>query len=62
MRKSNSVSIGSSVEQNETQVPIGPHTQPREPVGDKNRVTNMALTTDGCAGLEKNRREAVRVW
>jgi hypothetical protein len=40
---SKSVPVGSLVGQNETLEPIGSHTQPSEPIGDKNRITSMTL-------------------
>jgi hypothetical protein len=62
MEDSNSVPDGSPVAQNEPPVPIGSHTQPSEPIGDKNRITIMALKRAGGAGLGKDRGEAVRAW
>jgi hypothetical protein len=43
MEDRKSVLIGSPVEQKEPPVPIGSHTQPSEPIGDKNRITSLAL-------------------
>jgi hypothetical protein len=40
---SKSVPVGSPVGQNEPPVPIGSHTQPSEPIGDKNRITSMTI-------------------
>jgi hypothetical protein len=59
---SKSVPIGLSVGQNELLVPIGSHTQLSEPIGDKNRITSMALRRAGCAGLGKDGSEVVRMW
>jgi hypothetical protein len=41
MENSKSVPVGSPVGQNEPPVPIGSQTQPSEPIGDKNRITNF---------------------
>jgi hypothetical protein len=49
MEDSKSVPVGSSVGQNEPPAPIGCHTQPSEPIGDKNRVISMALKRAVCA-------------
>jgi hypothetical protein len=49
MDDSKPVPIGSPVGQNEPPVPISSHTQPSEPIGDKNRITSMALKRAGCA-------------
>jgi hypothetical protein len=38
MEDSKSVPTGSPVGRNEPPVPIGSHTQPSEPIGDKNRI------------------------
>jgi hypothetical protein len=35
---------------------------PSEPIGDKNRITSLALKEGGCAGLGEDRGEVVRVW
>jgi hypothetical protein len=35
--------IGSAVGQIEPLLPIGSHTQPSEPVGDKNRINSMVF-------------------
>jgi hypothetical protein len=40
---SKSVPVGSLVGQNEPPVRIGSDTQPSEPIGDKNWITNIAL-------------------
>jgi hypothetical protein len=45
MEHSKSVPAGLPVGQ------IGSHKQPSEPIGDKNRITNMALKRTGSAGL-----------
>jgi hypothetical protein len=56
-----SVPVGSPVGQNEPPVLIGSHTQPSEPIGNKNRITSMALEKAVCVGLEKDRAEVVRL-
>jgi hypothetical protein len=48
MQTRKSVPFGSPVRQNEPPVPIGYPTQPREAIGDKTRITSVAL---GRAGL-----------
>jgi hypothetical protein len=57
MGDSNSVSVGSPVGQNESPVSTGSHTQQSEPIGDKNRITCMALRRTGCAGLGEGGEE-----
>jgi hypothetical protein len=44
------------------QYPLVPTQQPGQPIGDKNRITSMALKRDVCAGVGKDRGEVVRVW
>jgi hypothetical protein len=61
IQDSKSVPTSSPVGQNEPSVPIGSHTQPSEPRGDKNRIINMAAKRAVCAGLGKERGEAVRL-
>jgi hypothetical protein len=61
MEDSKSVAVGSLVGQNEPPVPIDCHTQPSEPMGDKNRITTMALKSADCAGLGKDRGGGIRV-
>jgi hypothetical protein len=56
MEDSKSVLVGSPVRQNEPSVPIGPRTQPSEPIGDKNRITSMALKRAVYAGLGREGR------
>jgi hypothetical protein len=62
MEYSKSVPVGSPVGRNEPPVPIGFQTQPSEPIGDKNRITSLALEMVGCAGLGKDKGEVVRMW
>jgi hypothetical protein len=57
MKDSKSVPVGSPVTQNEPPLSIGLHTQPSEPIGDKNRITSLALKIIGFAGLRKDMRE-----
>jgi hypothetical protein len=57
-----SVAVGSPVGQNEPPVPIGSQTQPSEPIGDKNRITSLALKRAVCAGLGNEGGEVVSVW
>jgi hypothetical protein len=54
--------VGSPIGHNAPPLPIGSHTQPSEPIGDKNRITCLALKSVGFAGLGKNLGEAVRLW
>lgn len=61
MEDCKSVPVGSPVEQYEPPVPLGSPRQPSKPIGDENRITSMALKRASCAGLEKDRGEAVRV-
>jgi hypothetical protein len=61
MEDCKSVPVGSPVGQNEPPVHIGCPTQPSNPTGDENRITSMTLKRAGCAGLEKDRGEVVRV-
>jgi hypothetical protein len=56
VKYSKSVPVGSPVGQNEPPVPNGSHTQPSEPIGDKNRVCSL------CASLGKDSGEVVRLW
>jgi hypothetical protein len=62
MEDSNSVPVGPPVEQNEPPVPIGSHTQPSEPTGEKNRITSMVLKRAGCDDPGKDGGEVVKVW
>jgi hypothetical protein len=62
MEDSKTVPVGSPVERTKPSVPIGCHTQPSEPIGDKNRITSMALKRAVCASPGKDRGEVVRVW
>jgi hypothetical protein len=55
------VHIGSLVGENEPPVSIGSHTQPSEPIGDKNRITSAALKKAGCAGLGNDRGDVTMV-
>jgi hypothetical protein len=55
IEEQNPIPIGSPVGQNELPLPTGSQTQPSEPIGDKNRITNMALKRARCAGLGKDR-------
>jgi hypothetical protein len=59
MEDSESGPIGSPVGQNEPPVPIGSQTQPSEPIGDKNRITSLALKRAVCAGIGNDGGEAV---
>jgi hypothetical protein len=56
LKYNKSISIGSPIGQNEPPVPIGSHTQPSEPIGDKNRVGSL------FASLGKDRGEVMRLW
>jgi hypothetical protein len=61
MEDSKSVPIGSPAGQNEPPVSIGSQTQPSEPIGDKNRITSLALKRAVFAGLGEDRISDV-VW
>jgi hypothetical protein len=52
-----SVAVGSPVGQNELSVSIGSQTQPSEPIGDKYRITSLALKSTVCAGLGNDREK-----
>jgi hypothetical protein len=45
------VPVGSPVGQNEAPVPIGSHTQPREPIGDKKMISRLAVVRIVCDSL-----------
>jgi hypothetical protein len=62
MEDSKSVPAGSPVGQNEPSVPVGYHTQPREPIGDKNGITSMTLEKGGYAGVGNYRGKVVMLW
>jgi hypothetical protein len=62
MEDSKLVPVGSPVGQTEPPLLIGPQTQSSEPIGDKNRITTIALKRAGCAGREKDKGEVIRVW
>jgi hypothetical protein len=51
MEDNNPAPAGLPLGHNEPPVPTGSHTQPSEPIGDKNRITNMTLKRAGRAGL-----------
>jgi hypothetical protein len=51
MEDNESFPVGSPVGQIEPPAPIGCHIQRSEPVGDKYRITCMALKRAGCSGL-----------
>jgi hypothetical protein len=53
MEDDRSVPVGSPVGQNEPPVPTGSLTQPREPIGDGNWITSLALERADCAVYEK---------
>jgi hypothetical protein len=55
MKDSESVPIGSPVGLIKPPVAIGPPIKSSEPIGDKNRLTTMALRISCCAGLGKER-------
>jgi hypothetical protein len=61
MVNSKSVPVGLDVGRNEPPMPIGSQIQPREPVGDKNRITSRVLKMAVCALLGKDRGEVIRV-
>jgi hypothetical protein len=61
MEDSKSVPVGSRVGQNEMPVPTGSRTQPSEPTGGKNRITNMALKRPVYAGVGREMGEVARV-
>jgi hypothetical protein len=54
-----SVPVGSPVGQNEPPIPIGSHTQPSEPIRDKNVITSMPLKRASYAGLGEDKGEVV---
>jgi hypothetical protein len=56
MLTSKSVLIVLPIGQNEPPVPIGSPTQRNKPIGDKNRITSMALKRASCAGQGKDGR------
>jgi hypothetical protein len=58
---SKSVPVGSLVDQNEPMISIGSYIQRSEPIGDKNRITRLALKWANCAGAGRQKAEAVRV-
>jgi hypothetical protein len=57
MEDSKSVPFSLLVGKNEPPVRIGSHTQPIEPIGEKNRITRMALERAGYASLRKEGKE-----
>jgi hypothetical protein len=61
MEDSKSVLVGSPIGQNEPPVPSGSQTQPREPIGDKNRIASRVLKRAICADLGNDRGEVVWV-
>jgi hypothetical protein len=61
MEESMSVLVASPVGQNVPPVPIASHTQPSEPIGDKNRITRLALKRAVCAALGNGTGEVVKV-
>jgi hypothetical protein len=58
MEDANSIPVGSPVGQNEPPVPIGSHTQPSEPIGDRNRIASLAVKKAVFAGLGKYREKS----
>jgi hypothetical protein len=48
MEDSKPVPAGLPVGQNELPVPIGSHIEQSDRIGDKKRITNMALKRAGC--------------
>jgi hypothetical protein len=54
---SKSVPVGLPLRQNEPPVHIDSRTQQSEPIGDKNRITCMALKRAGCAVLGEDNSE-----
>jgi hypothetical protein len=52
---SESLPVGSPAGQNEPTVFIGSQTKQREPIGDKNRISSLALRKAVFAGLGEDR-------
>jgi hypothetical protein len=59
MEDSKSVPVDLPLGLNEPTVPTGSRTQQSEPIGDKNRITCMALKRARCAGLGEDNGEVV---